>query len=203
MSADGAGTSGFDAKFVPFKDIETGVSSGESYSLDEVVYRAKDGGLLDVQHDMEALSKFDGKYWRTLFDSRTGCTRWPFGSGVWKFKEWVLPNIDPTDIVSMFEGNSNLFWAERFGKEALGMDDLWIKQCGNSHTGSFKDLGMTVLTSQVPTRPAAPPCRAADPHVASFISYYMHRGTGGEREPRSGTTAASGAIATGSNFRAT
>ena len=29
------------------------------------------------------------------------------------------------------------------------MPDLWIKQCGNSHTGSFKDLGMTVLVSAV------------------------------------------------------
>lgn len=46
--------------------------------------------------------------------------------------------IDNDDIVSMFEGNSNLFWAERFGKETLGMSDLWVKQCGNSHTGSFK-----------------------------------------------------------------
>jgi threonine synthase len=27
--------------------------------------------------------------------------------------------------------------------------DLWVKQCGLSHTGSFKDLGMTVLVSQV------------------------------------------------------
>lgn len=49
----------------------------------------------------------------------------------------------------MFEGNSNLFWAERFGRESLGMSDLWVKQCGCSHTGSFKDLGMTVLVSQV------------------------------------------------------
>lgn len=49
----------------------------------------------------------------------------------------------------MFEGNSNLFWAERFGRETLGMTDLWVKQCGNSHTGSFKDLGMTALVSQV------------------------------------------------------
>lgn len=39
---------------------------------------------------------------------------------------------------------------DRFGKE-LGMTDLWVKQCGNSHTGSFKDLGMTVLVSQVCT----------------------------------------------------
>ena len=29
------------------------------------------------------------------------------------------------------------------------MSDLWVKQCGNTHTGSFKDLGMTVLVSQV------------------------------------------------------
>src|SRR5689334_6353562 len=28
-------------------------------------------------------------------------------------------------------------------------DDLWVKMCGNSHTGSFKDLGMTVLVSVV------------------------------------------------------
>ena len=31
----------------------------------------------------------------------------------------------------------------------LGLDDLWVKQCGISHTGSFKDLGMTVLVSAV------------------------------------------------------
>ena len=29
------------------------------------------------------------------------------------------------------------------------MEDIWIKMCGNSHTGSFKDLGMTVLVSVV------------------------------------------------------
>ena len=66
---------------------------------------------------------------------------------MWSKKELVLPGISSDDIVSMFEGNSNLFWAERFGKE-LGMSDLWVKQCGNSHTWTFKDLGMTVLVSQ-------------------------------------------------------
>jgi hypothetical protein len=66
---------------------------------------------------MAALKKFDGAYWRDLFDSRVGKTTWPYGSGVWSKKEWVLPEIDDDDIVSVFEGNSNLFWAERFGKE--------------------------------------------------------------------------------------
>jgi len=134
----------FNAKYVPF----TPTSSDEQYSLDEVIYRSKNGGLLDVQHDMEALSIYPPEYWKALFDERVGKTSWPYGSGVWSKKEWVLPGIDSEDVVSMFEGNSNLFWAERFGKE-LGMDELWVKQCGNSHTGSFKDLGMTVLVSQV------------------------------------------------------
>jgi threonine synthase len=48
----------------------------------------------------------------------------------------------------MYEGNTNLFWAERLGRQ-IGVEDLWIKLCGNSHTGSFKDLGMTVLVSVV------------------------------------------------------
>ncbi len=50
--------------------------------------------------------------------------------------------------MSLYEGGTNLFWAERFGK-VIGVDDLWIKLCGNTHSGSFKDLGMTVLVSQV------------------------------------------------------
>ncbi|BFG39665.1 hypothetical protein CerSpe_259390 [Prunus speciosa] len=136
----------FSAKYVPFN---SGFDSPESYSLDEIVYRSRSGGLLDVQHDLDALGKFDGAYWRRLFDSRVGKTTWPYGSGVWSKKEWVLPEIDDDDIVSAFEGNSNLFWAERFGKQFLGMNDLWVKHCGISHTGSFKDLGMTVLVSQV------------------------------------------------------
>ncbi|KAJ9538546.1 hypothetical protein OSB04_031279 [Centaurea solstitialis] len=135
----------FTAKYVPFNS-----GTDESYSLDEIVYRSSSGGLLDVQHDIDALRHFDGKYWRSLFDSRVGRTAWPYGSGVWSKKEFVLPEIDDDDIVSCFEGNSNLFWAERFGKRNLaGMNDLWVKHCGISHTGSFKDLGMTVLVSQV------------------------------------------------------
>lgn len=119
-----------------------------TFDLDDIVYRAKDGGLLEVVHDLDALRQIDAKQWRDLFDMRAGRTVWPYGSGVWSKKEWVLPLLPDDDVVSMFEGNSNLFWAERFGSD-LGMSDLWVKQCGNSHTGSFKDLGMTVLVSQV------------------------------------------------------
>jgi threonine synthase len=121
----------------------------ERYELDEIVYKAKDGALLEVVHDLDELRKTSADEWKALFQARSHGTEWPFGSGVWGKKEWVLPDIDNDNVVSMYEGNSNLFWAERYGKQELGLSDLWIKQCGNTHTGSFKDLGMTVLVSMV------------------------------------------------------
>jgi threonine synthase len=121
----------------------------ERYELDEIVYKAKDGALLEVVHDLDELRKKSAEEWKALFEARSHGTGWPFGSGVWGKKEWVLPDIDDDHVVSMYEGNSNLFWAERYGKRELALSDLWIKQCGNTHTGSFKDLGMTVLVSMV------------------------------------------------------
>ena len=122
---------------------------GESYPLNRVIYRCEVcNGLLEVQHDIQQLKKKDAKSWIDLFDERYMRTNFPYGSGVWGKKELVCPNVDDENVVSMFEGGTNLFWAERFGRQ-IGLDDLWIKQCGNSHTGSFKDLGMTVLVSMV------------------------------------------------------
>ncbi len=97
---------------------------------------------------MDALRDRSPEEWKQLFDSRVGTTRWPYGSGVWGKREWVMPMVDDRDVVSMYEGGTNLFWADRYGQQ-LGLDDVWVKLCGNSHSGSFKDLGMTVLVSVV------------------------------------------------------
>jgi threonine synthase len=122
---------------------------GRRYSIYDVVYRCEDcGGLLDVEHDLEALKDRSPAEWRQLFDQRTRTNEWPYGSGVWGKKEWVCPQVENENIVSMYEGHTNCFWAEQLGQE-IGVPDLWVKLCGNSHTGSFKDLGMTVLVSAV------------------------------------------------------
>ncbi|MCY3723083.1 MAG: threonine synthase [Candidatus Poribacteria bacterium] len=121
----------------------------ETYPLTEVIYRCKNcGGLLEVRHNMDLLKQRRATEWKTLFEQRYMRTQYPYGSGVWGKKELVCPIIDDNNIISMYEGGTNLFWAERLGNQ-LGVSDLWIKQCGNSHTGSFKDLGMTVLVSMV------------------------------------------------------
>jgi len=122
---------------------------GRRYSIYDVVYQCEDcGGLLDVEHDLAALRERSAAAWKTLFERRTRSNEWPYGSGVWGKKEWVCPQLANDNVVSMYEGHTNCFWAERLGKE-IGVADLWVKLSGNSHTGSFKDLGMTVLISVV------------------------------------------------------
>jgi threonine synthase len=122
---------------------------GHKYSIFDVVYRCEEcGGLLDVQHSMGALQHRSGEDWKAIFDQRVRVNDWPYASGVWGKKEWVCPEVKNENVVSMYEGHTNLFRADRLGKE-IGISDLWVKLCGNSHTGSFKDLGMTVLVSVV------------------------------------------------------
>jgi threonine synthase len=48
----------------------------------------------------------------------------------------------------MYEGGSPLLRVDRYARE-LGLRHVWVKECGVTHTGSFKDLGMTVLVSAV------------------------------------------------------
>jgi len=122
--------------------------SGE-LPLNQIIYYCpKCGSLLDVQHDLTALKARPPHTWKQLFDDRYRRTTYPYGSGVWGKKEMVCPAVADQNVVSMYEGGTNLFWAERLGHQ-IGLGELWVKQCGNSHTGSFKDLGMTVLVSMV------------------------------------------------------
>src|ERR1017187_8675632 len=122
---------------------------GATYPLNSIVYQCQQcHSLLEVQHELAALARRGAAAWMKLFEDRYKSNEWPYGSGVWGKKEWILPQISDNNVVSLYEGGTNLFWAERFGK-VLGVEDLWIKLCGNTHSGSFKDLGMTVLVSQV------------------------------------------------------
>lgn len=120
-----------------------------SWPLTQAIYRCPAcDGLLEVHHDLTALRDRSAAAWMKLFDERYKRTAWPYGSGVWGKREWVAPEVADEYIVSTDEGGSNLFWAERLGKQ-IGLPELWVKQCGNAHSGSFKDLGMTVLVSVV------------------------------------------------------
>jgi threonine synthase len=123
-------------------------ASGETFSLDEIVYRDSSGNLLEVAHNVEALKDKTADQWKTLFQERKGVHVAPYNSGVWGKKEWVLPHLEEEDIVTLNEGWTSLLQPQKLS-EHLGLKDLHVKLCGNSHTGSFKDLGMTALVSHV------------------------------------------------------
>jgi threonine synthase len=126
-----------------------GGCAGE-WPLEQAIYRCPTcGGLLAVQHDVAALSaRHDGAGWREVFDARYRARDLVDGSGVWSKREWVAPDVPTVDVVTTGEGGSPLFPARRLGAE-VDIPHLFVKQCGASHTGSFKDLGMTVLVSVV------------------------------------------------------
>ncbi|MCX7633841.1 MAG: threonine synthase [Turneriella sp.] len=121
----------------------------ERYPLDSILYRCPHSGeLLEVRHDLDALRQRSAQEWRELFDRRWRSHHAIDASGVWGKREWVLPEIPEEDIVTLGEGATPLFAGKELSRR-FRHDALYVKLCGNSHTGSFKDLGMTVLVSQV------------------------------------------------------
>jgi threonine synthase len=117
--------------------------------LTQVVYRCGScGALLEVEHELAALAERSAHDWKELFAARYGEAQLPFASGIWGKKEWVYPELAPSEIVSLGEGHVPLLPLPRLAR-ALGLSKVDLKQCGISATGSFKDLGMTVLVSAV------------------------------------------------------
>ena len=74
----------------------------EQYPLNKIVYRCKTcDSLLEVKHDMKALAQRSALAWMKFFEDRYKSTQWPYGSGIWGKKEWVLPQIADENIVSL------------------------------------------------------------------------------------------------------
>ena len=86
--------------------FESLADPSERHPLDEIVYTDSSGGLLQVVHDMDELKKVSADEWKQRFEKRRGGSEWPYGSGVWCMKEWVLPEIHSDNVVSMYEGNT-------------------------------------------------------------------------------------------------
>lgn len=133
----------------PFSAQFQNIAGSDTYPLDQVIYRSTiDNNLLEVSHDYEALRQRSPEQWKQLFHERRASFKPADMSGIWSKREMVLPHIPEEDIVTLQEGWNPMFDAEALAKD-IGVRKLWVKLCGNSHTGSFKDLGMTVLVSQV------------------------------------------------------
>jgi threonine synthase len=133
----------------PFSAKFQNIAGSDTYPLEQVIYRSPiDNNLLEVKQDYAALRQRSPEEWKTLFHNRRTSFSPADLSGIWSKREMVLPGIPESDIVTLQEGWNPLFDGSVLARE-IGLKKLCVKLCGNSHTGSFKDLGMTVLVSQV------------------------------------------------------
>src|SRR5512136_344879 len=143
------------------------IDCGATYPSDEVRYTCQCGGLLDVRRDLEVLRE---RVSCEIFDSRLGGRSLADSSGVWRFRELILP-VPEEAIVSRPEGNTPQYRSLKLSKWA-GLDDLALKHEGENPTGSFKDRGMTVGVTQARQLGArAVACASTGNTSASLASY--------------------------------
>ncbi|MEO7021729.1 MAG: threonine synthase [Ktedonobacteraceae bacterium] len=161
-------------------------------------YRCACGGVLDVEAPLclpaqteSAAQVEDAAAWRELFAARAAsASNWPLHtetllpdrSGVWRYRELILP-VPMSAIISRPEGNTSLYPvglaqcdAGRAGHRNIGtfagLEQLFLKHEGENPTGSFKDRGMTVGVTMARLRGArAVACASTGNTSASLASY--------------------------------
>ncbi len=148
------------------------VACDATYDGLAVRYRCDCGGTLDVRHDLERLR---GTLTLDTFDQRK-LSRDPIDkSGVWRFRELILP-LAPEHVATKPEGNTNLYDSPALAAW-VGLDRLQLKHEGENPTGSFKDRGMTAGVSVAKrlgmTRVA---CASTGNTSASMASYAAQHG---------------------------
>ena len=137
--------------------------------LDPRVECAACGGLLGLRiaQPAERASAL-----QRIFDQRlTARGDAPAHSGVWRYREVVVPDVRDADIVSQPEGNTPLLRRGRVGKWC-GLDGLHMKLEGANPTGSFKDRGMTVAVTQARRVGAAAVACASTGNTSASLAAY-------------------------------
>ena len=131
------------------------------------------GGLLHIEHpqppDCAAAL-------RDLFDARLLPQRTARGagagdSGVWRFRELVMPGVGDAELVTQGEGITPLLSRTRVA-QWCGVDDLLLKHEGHNPTGSFKDRGMTVAITQAKRIGASAVACASTGNTSSALASY-------------------------------
>lgn len=132
------------------------------------------GGLLEIIHapgvaTAELRSRFAA---RSPLSSGGGVE----SSGVWRYRELVMPSAASHEIVTHPEGNTPLLARDAVSAWA-GASRLLLKHEGHNPTGSFKDRGMTVGVTQARrTGATAVACASTGNTSSSLASYAAHAG---------------------------
>lgn len=143
-----------------------------TYPLEDDRVSCDCGGLLDVSHDLALAASRGADAWKRLFAARRANpqTRGD-ASGVWRFRELVVPSLDDADLVTRGEGNTRLY---EFPKTNawLGIAGARFKHEGENPTGSFKDRGMTVAMSWAKKQGAKTVVCASTGNTSAAVASY-------------------------------
>lgn len=136
------------------------------------------GGLLEIRHAMPGDASGTPSTGPELQHAFAGhCCARPLGhaSGVWRFQSIVMPTAGDA-IVSWPEGNTALL-QRRAIASYVGVEAVHVKHEGMNPTGSFKDRGMTVGTTQaVRAGASAVACASTGNTSAALAAYAAQAG---------------------------
>lgn len=141
------------------------ISCGREYSVDEIVYSCrKCGDILEIRYDY------------ALIRGRLGKSDWKsLPLSVWRYKDF-MPIHNLLNVVSLNEGGTGLYRCLRLGN-ALGIENLYVKNEGENPTGSFKDRGMTVgVTKALELGTKIVACASTGNTSASLAAYAAKAG---------------------------
>ncbi len=116
------------------------VDCASTFPGDELRYRCACGGTLDVVQSVSPGIE------RETVDERLRSRHPHDRSGVWRFRELILPGADDA-IVTRGEGRTGLHPSKALAAW-VGLESIVLKHEGENPTGSFKDRGMTVGVTQ-------------------------------------------------------
>ncbi len=143
---------------------------GETSPIAALLAECPCGGLLEVVHGARPA----GEALRKTFDRRIRSDPESGGSGVWRFREILLPG--PGVTVTHPEGNTALYRRPAVSRY-VGLDDFSLKHEGENPTGSFKDRGMTVaVTHAVRAGATGVACASTGNTSASMAAYAAQAG---------------------------
>jgi len=121
------------------------IRCAKTYDTREVRYHCDCGDLLEVAHDLDEIRRLFPDLKRR-FDGRLGSHDLPEASGVWRYREMILPELAPEEMVTKPEGNTRLYHSPKLSRE-FATTRLFLKHEGENPTLSFKDRGMTAAVS--------------------------------------------------------
>jgi threonine synthase len=139
----------------------------ETVDLDPATRCRQCGGLLEVRHRAPEATREE--LLQRFTERRGGPRGAGTTSGVWRFRELVMPSAEL--IVSHPEGNTPLLHRTALD-DYTGVPELLLKHEGHNPTGSFKDRGMTVgVTQAVRIGARAVACASTGNTAASLAAY--------------------------------